>query len=117
MDEGKDKLPFYQGYEHYMNPRYPKHLDLMFKAETAYAIKDGSSPHMISEVGDNDVAGSEILRSDIVTAIVLMKRQLRSMRFIDHHTIPVRNNAPSPPQPHLRHHFHLTMGLGPFRRS
>lgn len=86
---GRDELPYYEGYLSENNPELFQNPPV-FKAEFAYGTKNKPCPHMISDVAESEVAGPEILRSDIVIAIALMKRQLRSLRFTDHHTIPVR---------------------------
>ena len=58
-------------------------------ASFTYAIPDDSVPHMTSVVTDSVLAGPQTLRSELVTAMTLMKRQIRTLRFTDHRIIPV----------------------------
>lgn len=94
---GPDELPYYDGYHYRNNPELFQ-APPVFKSNFAYGSKDKTLPHMIGDMAESEDAGPEILRSDIVLAITLMKRQFRSLRFTDHHTIPVRPSCHIPLQ-------------------
>ncbi|KAI9690153.1 MAG: hypothetical protein M1822_009114 [Bathelium mastoideum] len=88
--DGRNKLPFFEGYVPINNPdRLALNDCPVFMANYTYAVSDDSVPHMTCSLADSSVSDSNVLRSEIVTAITLMKRQARSLRFPDHHTIPV----------------------------
>lgn len=88
--DGRNELPFFEGYLRENNPERLDNSECqVFQARYASIFHDDSVPHMICDVADTTVAGPETLRSEIVTGITLIKRQLRSLRFADHHIIPV----------------------------
>ncbi|KAI9660719.1 MAG: hypothetical protein M1821_010071, partial [Bathelium mastoideum] len=87
---GRNQLPFFEGYIRQYNPEGLGPAECpVFKAETAFAVLDETVPHMTCDIADSIVAGTKVLRSEIVTAATLIKRQLRKPCWDDHHTIPV----------------------------
>lgn len=63
-----------------------------FYVSRAFIVKDPSAdmPHIGGAVVDAAEAGEgEVLRSEVVAAIDLLKLQFRSEHFCRHHTLPV----------------------------
>ncbi|KAF2238739.1 hypothetical protein EV356DRAFT_529173 [Viridothelium virens] len=88
--DGRNKLPFFEGYA-YRNDHdgLVREDYLGFLGDHARTVRDGCIPHMTCAVIDSTVSGTQVPRSVVITALTLMKRQIRSKHFVDHHTIPV----------------------------
>jgi hypothetical protein len=64
----------------------------VYKVNAVFVLQgeSRSKPHITAAVFDSTgTNGTGVLRSELLTALALLRHQLRHGQFVDHHTIPV----------------------------